>query len=176
MKEPNSIQHVPIEDLTLLEDNPRTITKDQFSKLLKSLKDDPDFFNLRPCLVNKIVEYPHIRPEDDGITYERKDTLTVYAGNQRVRAAKELGWKSVPCIIEDDIDEDVMNKRVILDNSSYGTWDWDALGNGYEVDLLIDCGFTENMLVGFETITEGETEPPKKDKKKKTCPECHHEW
>jgi ParB-like chromosome segregation protein Spo0J len=159
MFNPNPIQFVQIEDLTLLISNPRTINKDQFEKLLNSLRDDPEFFNLRPCLVNKVDV-----------------VMTVYAGNQRVRAAKELGWSQVPCMIEDDLDEELMKRRIIADNLHFGNWDFDILGNEYEVELLIHYGFTENMLVGFEPITEGETEPPKKKKKKKVCPECHHEW
>lgn len=145
---------VPIDDLELLERNPRKITDDQFKKLVKSLKDDPSFFHARPCLVNRI-----------------EDHLTVYAGNQRVRAAKKLGWKQVPCIIDDDLDLDTMQSRVIKDNAHYGSWDYDILSSDYELESLLGFGFTESTL-GLDIGMEEET---KKEKKKKICKHCGEE-
>ncbi len=156
----NQIEYVKIEELTLLENNPRQITKEQFAKLLKSLTDDPEFFEHRPCLINRV----------NGV-------MTVYAGNQRVRAAKELGWVEVPCKIDDALNEELIASRVIKDNIGYGTWSYDELFT-YDTDLLLDCGFTESMLDGaFDEIKEIEGEiPEKKGKKKKSCPSCGHEW
>lgn len=157
------IERIPIEDLNLLEDNPRLITKEQFDKLVKSLKEDPGFLDCRPVLVNRIG-----------------GDLIVYAGNQRVRAASKLKWKNIPCIVEENLSPSLMERRCILDNKSYGTWDMDLLMSGlYDDDLLIDCGFTLDELKGYEGIKdllseEGETEPDVKPKKKKVCPECGH--
>lgn len=153
------IQYIPISNLILLENNPRIITKDQFSKLCKSLETDPDFFDRRPCLVNREGE-----------------EFTVYAGNQRVRAAKKLGWKEVPCIIDVCLDEKVMQKRIVADNLHNGNWDFDILGNEFDIDILLLAGFTENMLDGaFDPIENIEGEiPEKKSKKQKECPECGH--
>src|ERR1051326_318640 len=96
------IEFIKIKDLSLLENNPRRISAQQLNKLCTSLEADKEFFEMRPCLVN------------------RKDgKLVVYAGNQRVRAAKKLKWKEVPCLIEDDLDEQTMNSRIINDNKSF---------------------------------------------------------
>lgn len=172
------IEYIPISKLTLLKNNPRTITKDQFAKLCKSLSDDPDFFSKRPCLVNKTCEYPTLPPETtiDINIHERKDTYTVYAGNQRVRAAKKLGYKEVPCIIDVDLDQEIIKSRIAKDNLNYGTWDYDILGNEFEIDMLLDAGFTQNMLDGaFDPIVDVEGEiPEKKEKKQKECPSCGH--
>ena len=151
------IEYIPISKLTLLENNPRTITKDQFAKLCKSLGDDPDFFEKRPCLVNY-----------------KDEVYTVYAGNQRIQAAKKLGWKEVPCIVDDNLSEEIITSRIAKDNLHYGSWDWDVLGNSFEIDMLLDAGFTQNMLDGaFDPIKDIEGEiPEKKDKKKKECPHC----
>ncbi len=137
------IKHIPIKDLTLLEKNPRKITKEQFEKLVKSLEADPGFFDLRPCLVNRLA--------DAG------NALIVYAGNQRVQAAKKLKWKNVPCIVEDDLDEAVMKQRIIKDNSHYGFFDWDILGNEYNIDDLLDAGITPEQM-DIEVKDLGSTE------------------
>ena len=148
------IERVPIEDLVLLERNPRKITEAQFKKLVKSLKDDPSFFEARPCLVNRI-----------------DDLLIVYGGNQRVRAAKKLGWNLIPCIIDDDLDQKVVNSRIIKDNNHYGQWDYDILSSDYEMEDLLKAGFPENFL----DIGLGEEDPPKKQKKLKLCDKCQAE-
>lgn len=163
------IEFIPIDQLSLLEDNPRRITKDQFDKLCKSLREDPDFFKARPCLVNKIPS--------KNVGYD----LIVYAGNQRVRAASKLKWTQVPCIIESNLSKALMDSRVIKDNRSYGEFDYDLLLSNYDDDLLIDCGFTLDELKGYEGLKdllgeEGKTEPDVKEKKQKTCPECGHSW
>lgn len=127
------IVQINISELKLLEKNPRKISKDQMEKLCESLKNDPDFFFNRPCLVH----------EKDGV-------LEVYAGNQRVRAAKKLKWKKVPCILEKGLSEDILNERIIKDNKTYGEFDYEMLANEWDVDLLLDAGFTPEELVGSD--------------------------
>lgn len=150
------IKDVSISELILLKSNPRKITKHQFEKLCESIKEDPEFLSKRPCLVN----------DKDGI-------LEVYAGNQRVLAAKKLAWKSVPCIIEKDIPDEIIKKRIVKDNKHYGEFDFDILANEWEIDDLIGAGFTEEELA-FEDINSysdikdiiDEEEPEK-------CPTCN---
>jgi len=152
------IQLIDIDQLTLLEHNPRSITKSQMEKLKKSISQDPDFLQCRPILVN--VER---NGEYDG-------AWIVYAGNQRVRAAKELGWSKVPCIVEFGLSDKVMRKRIIVDNKTMGNWDYDELMN-FDTDLLLDAGFLEIELTG-PTDTESEPEKKEKKKKEKICPHC----
>ena len=148
------IQHIQISDLTLLDRNPRKMTDPQYKKLLKSLQDDPEFLDCRPILCNRIG-----------------DMLYVYAGNQRVQAAKKLGWKQVPCIIDDNIDSDILSQRIIIDNAHYGSWDYDILSSDYEIVDLLNAGLTEfNLDIGL-----GDDIPPKKEKKPKLCDKCKSE-
>ncbi len=77
----------PIKHLTLLEGNPRKITSEQMKKLCKSIEQDPQFLWNRPVLVNKTCIWPALIPGSNEVL-KRIDTYTVYAGNQRVRAAK----------------------------------------------------------------------------------------
>ncbi len=144
------IEYIEIKKLTLLKNNPRSISKEEFARLCNSLQEDKGFFDTRPVLIN------------------RKDNeLHVYAGNQRVRAAKKLEWDSVPCIIEDDVPEAVINKRIIIDNRHNGEWDYDMLGNLYDIDLLLDCGF---KLSDFEIDTSEIIES--EEKEENVCSKC----
>ncbi len=155
------IENFLIKNLTLLERNPRKITKDQMDKLCKSITDDPDFLSSRPILVN----------HTDG-------KYIVYAGNQRVRAAKMLKMKGIPCIVEVNLDPEIMRKRVILDNKSFGEWDFDILANEWDINVLIDCGFDANELIGpIGNDKEAESDPKgKKAKDQAKCPSCGHEF
>jgi len=151
-------ENIAIKNLTLLERNPRKITKEQMVKLCKSIEEDPAFLQNRPVLVNYV----------DGKNI-------VYAGNQRVRAAKQLKMKTIPCIIEKDLPEDLVRKRIILDNKTYGIFDFDILANEYEIDLLLDCGFDASDLVGpVHEIDDSDIDEEKtKEKAAKTCPHCN---
>lgn len=120
------------------------------------------FFENRPCLV-----------------HEKDGKLEVYAGNQRVRAAKKIGCKQVPCIVESGLLPEVIKKRIILDNSHNGFWDFEELANSFEVDLLLDSGFTMEQLVpigkDLDVMQEEDTEEPQDvAKKQKICPSCGH--
>lgn len=134
-------ENFPIKNLTLLERNPRKITKDQMDKLCKSITDDPAFLQNRPVLVNH-TDGKHI----------------VYAGNQRVRAAKILKMKDIPCIVENDLDPELVRQRVIKDNKTYGEFDFDILANEWDMDLLLDAGFGTEELLGASIEDLGSTE------------------
>lgn len=147
------IINIPLKNLTLLEKNPRKISKDQMSKLENSLVQDSSFLWRRPVLVNQV-----------------DDKLIVYAGNQRVRAAKKLKWKQIPCIIDKDLSEDVINRRVLQDNKTFGSFDYDMLANEYEIDMLLDVGFTlEELQIDLE-----DAPLVGQDLEKKSCELCGH--
>lgn len=136
------ITFIPIKKLKLNEKNPRKIDKDQFEKLCKNIENDPEYFNMRPCLVN-----------------ETKEGMIIYAGNQRLRAAKKLGKKDVPCIVTNDIDPELLKKRVVLDNIHHGEHDYDILSSLYEAHELIDLGMLEKDLhLDAATLIEGDAE------------------
>lgn len=155
MTEPIQTTHIPISKLTLYENNPRKIDKQQFEKLCANIQRDPDFFEDRPCLVNHLT--------DSG-------KMIVFAGNQRVRAAKKLGWKNVPCRVRENLSEETMNDRLILDNLHHGKNDDDMLANLFDPIKLLELGFEESYFNGWD-----EDEKPKAEKKKKCCPHCGEE-
>lgn len=47
---------------------------------------------------------------------------TVIMGNQRLRAARELGWETIPCILV-ELDAETARAWMLRDNNSYGEWD-----------------------------------------------------
>lgn len=164
------LESVPIKNLKLLDNNPRRITEPQFKKLCKSLIEDPKFLECRPILVNRA-----------------QGELIVYAGNQRVRAAKKLKWKSILCEIEDNLSEEVMNSRILKDNVHYGEFDMDMLNACYDIEMMLDSGFTEEQLTGDYTdltaeaiqdlgVSDEGSDDEVLEKKKKMCPNCGHEF
>lgn len=142
------IQEIEIEKLTLLEDNPRQVRTGAIERLAKSLNSPRgiELFKKRPVLAN-----------------DRDGKLIVYAGNQRLRAAKALGWDKVPCIV-DKISLKEEREETIKDNLVIGEWDDDLLANNYEIEDLESWGMDLKDL-GIEPLGEDETddvpEPPK---------------
>lgn len=148
------ILKLKISTLKLLEKNPRKIDKDKFHQLCSSLEKDPGFLDNRPILIHKIG-----------------DDLNVYAGNQRVRAAKKLGWKEVPCIVEEHLSEEIIKNRIIKDNLHSGEWDYDLLANEWPIETLLGAGFDPEDLIGKVTEIDLD-DKPEKEKKTKSCPHC----
>lgn len=151
--ENKKFEYILIKSLILNPKNPRSIDKNQLAKLCDSLTQDPQFLESRPVLVNRVDQQNY-----------------VYAGTQRVRAAKKLGWKQIPCIIENDLDTEVMKRRVALDNIHAGAWDWDILANEYDPLDLIACGMLESEL--HLDAPDIDIEEEKGGDDNDTCAEC----
>lgn len=120
------------------------------------MEKDPVFFSLRPCLIHQ----------------DSTGNLNVYAGNQRVKAAKKLGWNLVPCIVEIDVSEQLIKERIISDNVTMGEFDWDILSANYDVDELLDCGLTAKDLHLDLSLDDQEETAASKEKEPKKCPHC----
>ena len=80
---------------------------------------------------------------------------TIIAGHTRVRACRELGLPSVPCIIADELTEEQVNFFRLVDNktSEYSDWDFEKLKSELS---LIDLTLDENQLLleRFELTAE----------------------
>jgi ParB-like chromosome segregation protein Spo0J len=104
-------------------ENPRRITKVQFHKLLASINDS-NLAEIKPLQV---------------IPYDNK--YIVLAGNQRLRAYRQLKYKTVKCfVLRDDLDWKIYQKVIITDNTHYGSNDDDLLANMFEAEDLLDWG------------------------------------
>lgn len=65
----------------------------------------------------------------------------IVAGHTRVRACRELGIQSVPCIVADELTEEQINLFRLVDNKSseYSDWDFEKLKHELSlVDLTLD--------------------------------------
>lgn len=91
--------------------NPRTISQESLEILKQKITKYPEFFFARPILANCV---------DD-------NHLIVFAGNQRLEAALQLGLKKVPVIIFNNLPDNVQKEMAIIDNHNDGQWDMPKL-------------------------------------------------
>lgn len=110
--------------------NPRTLKEKAFKELQKSLKDDPHFFQARPLIVSMA---------------EGREN-TIIAGNQRLEAAKALGWATVPVIEVRGATLEEEKQWMVKDNLHKGEWDFEKLADGFDLDFLKEIGFDEDGL------------------------------
>ena len=99
-----------------------------------------------------------------------KDNVIV-AGHTRIRAAQELGMKTVPCVVADDLTEEQIKAFRLADNkvSEFSLWDFDLLNQ--ELEELGDFDMSE---FGFNTIEDIDLDDffeEKEDVKEETAPE-----
>jgi ParB-like chromosome segregation protein Spo0J len=141
------IQEVKISEVKANPNNPRIIKDEKFRKLVESIKSFPEMLKLRPIVVN--------------------DDMIVLGGNQRLRACKESGLKVVPIIKASELTEDQQKEFMIRDNASSGSWDFEALANEWDADMLNDWGVDVPI---FDDASDDESEEPKKAEK--LCPHC----
>ena len=118
----------------MAEYNPRQLTKEQHAQLKDSIQR---FGLVDPLIVNKNKD---------------RDNILV-GGHQRLRIAKELGIKKVPCV-EVDLSLDQEKELNIRLNKNVGEWDYDSLANYFDVDELMDWGFTDDELQFYEDEQE----------------------
>ena len=126
MSEQLTTKQYDVSNLIFAEYNPRELTKDQH----QDLKDSITRFGF----VDALIVNTH---------KERKNILV--GGHQRLKIAKELGYKDVPCV-EVDLTPDKEKELNVRLNKNTGQWDWDALANHFDVGELIDWGFNEDEL------------------------------
>jgi hypothetical protein len=122
--------NIAIDEIDLLEYNPREIKDKEFKELCKDIQKDPNFLMQRPPLVNHNTK--------DG-------TKTVYAGNQRLKAAKHLGLTNIYVWIEKNVSKELQDERMLKDNLHRGEWNMDLL-KAFDTSFLQDVGFKEDFL------------------------------
>lgn len=153
----NKTEYRKLSELKKLSNNPRQIKNEQFDKLLKSIKDNPGYFESRPIILS-----------------DRTGELIIIAGNQRYEAAKKLKLKTVPTFLLSGLTEEKEHEITIRDNVSNGSWDWDLLANNFDELKLIEWGVEipnfDNL--DFDNVKSNENrEAPNKDNTV-TCPKC----
>ncbi len=120
------VELVPMGQIQMNPENPRTITKHKFNRLKKSIEDFPDMLYKRPLII-----------DEDGI---------VLGGNMRLLALKDLRYKKVPAMRAVGWTEEQKAEFVVKDNVGFGEWDWDELANGWDAEKLNDWGLDVPVL------------------------------
>jgi DNA modification methylase len=136
----SAVHEVTLTMLRPWPENPRTISDHRLTDLKRALAADPEMLQARPLLALP-----------DG---------TVVCGNQRLLAAVELGWQSIP-VITIDLDPQRARLWALRDNNSYGSWDEPALA---ELLAELRADGVELALTGFadrdlDRILAGITSP-----------------
>jgi ParB-like chromosome segregation protein Spo0J len=130
-----------IGDLKEFPNNPRKISKEQFKNLVDS--------------IHKFDYVELIAIDLDN---------TIIAGHMRVKALKKIHGKSH--IIEvrvpsRKLNEDEFKEYLVRSNLNIGSFDYDILANEWDVDNLLEWGFSIDQLMGHKF--EDETTPSKAD-------------
>ena len=91
----------------------------------------------------------------------------VVAGHTRLKAAKKLGLKEVPCIVADDLTDEQIKAFRLADNkvSEAAEWDYDLLD--LELDDLLDFDMTV-FGFEFEEVEEPDDDEPKENERERT--------
>ena len=109
-----------LNDIKLNEHNPRTISKQQLDKLIKSVQEFPEMTELRPIVVD--------------------ESNTIVGGNMRYRAMQKLGKSTAEVVRVTGLTDEQKREFIIKDNVAFGDWDWDALANEWDTGQLDDWG------------------------------------
>lgn len=115
----------PLDQMKPLENNPRWIKKEDFERLCASVQNNPELFEAQPIILSN-----------------RTGENIIIAGNQRYRAAIEVGLKEVPTILLEGLTEAKEKEIIIRTNVTNGKWDFDVLASSLwgDVDELTDWG------------------------------------
>ena len=127
--------------------NPREITITEYKKLKNSLAKNRGFTAL-----NELKVFPW-----------HGKWITI-GGNMRLQAMRELGWTEVIAKpLPEDTDIETLNRYILLDNASFGKWDFDYLANEYDINDIDDAE------INIPTPEEDEGERREEDEKGGVC-------
>ena len=134
----------PLDSIKQLENNPRYIKKEDFERLCASVQNNPELFEAQPIILSN-----------------RTGENVIIAGNQRYKAALEVGLKEVPTILLEGLTEAKEREIIIRTNVQNGKWDYDILSSGAwgEVEELADWGVEGVDFISPEEETTAEEEP-----------------
>lgn len=144
-----------ISELKNWEKNPRKITKEAFEKLKDRISK---------------------RGFHDVIKIDTNNN--VLSGNQRKRVLIDLGIEEVNVLVPNRELTDKEKREVVLEsNLNDGIWDYDILGNEFEIEDLKEVGFPEMSPFNAEGGAEDQGKLDEfAEKKDIVCPECGHTW
>lgn len=117
-----TMQYRKVADIAKLEGNPRKIDKEDMARLKQSIEGLPDYFEAHPIVLS-----------------DRTGKLVVIDGNQRLEAARQLGWEEIPTALLSGLTEEKEREIIIRANVNNGEWDMDLLQE-WDKEQLEDWG------------------------------------
>lgn len=114
------VLELDINELTLSQKNPRTISKKDFAILKKSIKEFPSMLEVREVVVD--------------------ENNRVLGGHQRIKALQAQGKTKVKVKKVSGWTEEQKDEFMIKDNIANGEWDNDKLANEWDKDKLESWG------------------------------------
>lgn len=150
-------EQVKLTKLKVNSENPRTITKDKFEKLINSILVFPRMLEIRPIVVDgdytalggnqrtealKAIANLKIGDIADRLT-EVNDFQRMSKEEQENTITFWSAWlynKFVPIINASTLTEEEKKQFIVKDNAPFGSWDFDMLANSWDADLLTDWG------------------------------------
>lgn len=131
------IERRDIADLELLRGNPRRIEPDDMARLEASIRAH-GFWEHRPVAVSR-----------------RGGVEVVICGNQRLRAARNLGLQTVPVVVYEGLSEARERDIILRDNINNGAWDFEALTSDAWADVDFEALGLELPDFGEEADAPG---------------------
>jgi len=99
------------------------------------------------ALTDSLQRFGFVDPIIINSNKDRKNIII--GGHQRIRIARELGIKDIPCV-EFDLTAEKERELNIRLNKNTGEWDWDALANYFDVGELTEWGFADDELQFYD--------------------------
>ncbi len=113
-------KRVKLSQIKLNPDNPRRISEKDMERLVKSLTEFPEMMDIREIVVD--------------------ENMMVLGGNMRTLALKKAGAKECVAKVVTGLTKEQKREFIVKDNSAFGSWDMDALANGWDDLPLVDWG------------------------------------
>lgn len=152
------LKNKKLSDLKPYEHNPRIIKGKKFDDLKESIAR---FGVAEPIVINT-----------DGV---------IIGGHGRYYACIAAEFEFVDCYIPSRTlnDKEVAELNIRLNKNIAGEWDFEILGNAFDMAELKEWGFDDNEFGSFgegKKEQQGKLDETEMIDKQLTCPECGHIW
>lgn len=138
------LRYRKVSDLHPFAHNPRKIEKDDFARLVESIKAN-GWWEHRPAALEEV-----------------EGKLVVLCGNQRLKVARKLRLQEVPTVLYSELTDEERMDLIFRDNINNGETDYEIL----DEDPFFECVDFEEIGLEVPAVEEPEDKPKKAKKGK----------